>query len=277
MPKASDIQKIKYLRILLYSMAGGGKTTTFRSLPGKKLLIIFDPAGTAALHPSDDIEYETFIPPSQNLAISSNKGATNSPVNYEGSTAYNDYEKYMDARIEEDYFRQFSWVGFDSVTSLQNIMLDQVANVYGREGRNPQLEDFGIMAEALLKNFRQWTALPTNIMIMAHEKCNQDKLSRVISNDLMVPGQYSKKICLLLSDIYHLYAKRDGKEIQYLMDVAPSDDYPLARCSLGFDPTIDVTIPRNSLEDSDITNYGFGKLVKEKGYFKTDEENETNP
>jgi len=273
MPRASDIQRIKFLRMLLYSVAGAGKTTFFRTLPGKKLLLIFDPAGTCALEPTDDIEYETFIPSTINLSICTNKGASNSPVMYDGSVMYNTYEKYMDEKLASDFFRQFSWVGIDSITSMQSIMLDQVANLYGREGRNPQLEDHGIMAEALLKNFRQWTSIPSNVIVMAHEKANQDKLLRTIGMDIMVPGQYSKKLCLLLSDIYHLHVTRDGNnKPQYLVDVAPSEDYPLARCSLTLPPTLDITLPSRDMED--ITEAGFGKIIREKGLFLEGEKEE---
>ena len=277
MPFASELNKIRFFRLLLYSVAGGGKTTLFRTLPGKKLLIIFDPAGICALEPTDDIEFETFIPKTQNLSVTSNKGASNSPVSYSGSEAYLDYERYMQEKLEEDYFSKFSWVGFDSITSLQNMILDQIANVHGREGRNPQLEDFSNMAEVLLKNFRQWTAINSNVICMAHEKSRQDKLQRTIAMDIMVPGEYSKKLTLLLSDVYHLYGRRDtANKAEFLMDVMPTEDYPLARCSLEIPATVNITLPNKSCLD--ITKRGFGKILREKGYYienKTDTDNET--
>ena len=264
MPKASEIEDIKKLRLMLYSVAGGGKTTFFRSLPGKKFLFMFDPAGLCAIQKIDDIEFETFIPENQNIAISTNKGSTNSPVSYSGSDMYLQYEKFINEKIEEDFFSQFSWVGFDSITSLQNLEFDQVANIYGREGRIPQLEDHNTVGDALLKNIRLWSSLPCNICIMAHEKANQDKLMRTIGMDIMVPGQFSKKLCLLLSDIYHLRAVREGKEVVYYADIAPTEEYSLARCSLELDPTVNVTIPRNV---GDVTEYGFGRILRDKGYY----------
>lgn len=272
MPNASEIESIKKLRIMLYSLAGAGKTTLFRSLPGKKFVFVFDPAGLVAYQKTDNVEYETFIPTSQNLAISTNKGITRSEVNYSGSEVYNQYESFIiNKHEEENYFSQFDWICIDSITSLQSIMLDYIANLYGREGRNPQLEDHGIMAESLLKNIRMWTSLPCNVIILAHEKAAQDKLMRTVGMDIMVPGNYSKKIVLLLSDIYHLRVTRDSNnKPQYLMDIAPTDDYQLARCSLGLEPTIDVTIPSNVVRktSSDITKYGLGKIIREEGYYE---------
>lgn len=264
MPRASDLVTLKKLRLMVYAMTGGGKTSLFRTLPGKKLLLVFDPAGLCSLQPTDDIEFETFIPSQVNMAISTIKGMTNSEVRYSGSDTYKQFEKYWDAKLEEGYFSQFDWVGFDSATTLQSLMMDEIANIYGREGKNPDLADYGIMAGVLERCMRSLTGAGCNIFCSFHEKANQDKLTHVISNGIMVPGQMQQKLPLLFSDIYHLYGRREGDKVLYFADTAVSEEYPLARCSLHLPTTIDLSIPEG-VEDP--TLYGFGKILREKGFY----------
>ena len=265
MPKACDIMTLKKLRLLIYGPTGAGKTSLFRTLPGKKFLFVFDPAGLCSIQPEDDIEFELFVPDSVNLAISTIRGDSRSSVSYSGSDIYTQYERFISEKIEEDYFSSFDWVGFDSITTFQDLMLDQVANLYGREGKIAQLEDYGIMADALRKNLRQLTSLPCNIIATAHEKANQDKLLRTISMGLMVPGQMQQKLPLLFSEIY----KCKGEDGKFFIQTSPSEDYPLARCSLGLEQFVEVTIPKGAKDPS---LYGLGKIIREKGFFKDENE-----
>lgn len=265
MPRASDIRQHQKLRLLVYSITGGGKTTLFRSLPGRKFLYMFDPAGLCSLKPEDDIEFEEFVPDALSISVSTLKGASQSEVSQRPYEAYKNFESHYFEHLSNGFFGDFEWIGFDSITTLLDLIMDEIAFMYGRAGRPPELVDYGVAADTLKKIIRNATSQGCNIFFSGHERAQQDKLLRDISIQLSVPGQLIQKLPLLFSDIYHLKARRDGDKIEYFADTAPDDMYPLARCSLELNPTINVTIPHDC---DDPTQYGLGKILREKGRFK---------
>jgi hypothetical protein len=269
MPRASEINQLKKLRLLVYGVTGSGKTTLFRSLPGKKFLFVFDPAGLCSIQPEDDIEFETFIPSNLNMSVNTIKGYDDNNASYgRGSDTYNTFEKYCEEKTEENYFDSFDWIGLDSWTTLQDLILDKVACLYGREGKNPDLADYGILADSLRRVIRNFTGIGCNLFCSSHEKATQDKLLRTVNMGIMVPGQMQTKLPLLFSDIYHLRALRDGDKVRYFMDTAPDDMYPLARCSMNLEPTEEITLP---VKVKDITEYGLGKILRERGFYANKE------
>lgn len=262
MPKVSELENYKRLKVGVYGKSGAGKTSLFRTLPGKKFVFVFDPAGLASYEKEDDIEFEEFIPHNLSQALYTVKGdRTNSEVSYNGSEVYSQYEKFYNEKLEEGFFSQFDWVCYDSITTLQSLMMDEIARIYGREGKNPDLADYGLMSGSLNRCLRNLVGLPTNVLIICHEQAKQDKLLRTVDIGLMVPGQQQVFIPLLFSDFYHAYAVREGEDVKYFIDTAPTSDYPLAKCSIGLPSTLEVTIDKRK---KDATSFGLGKFLKER-------------
>jgi hypothetical protein len=229
---------------------------------------MFDPAGLASLKKNDDIEFEEFVPEAISMAVSTLKGRTESDVAYPQYTAYKNFESDYMAKIDSGYFNDFDWIGFDSITTLYDMIMDEVAYLSGRAGKNPELADYGIAADTLKKIIRNATGSRCNLFMSGHEKAAQDKLLRTVSVQINVVGQLQTKLPLLFSDIYHLRAERSGDHTEYFMDTAAEEMYPLARCSLELPPTINVTVPHGT---EDPTLYGLGKILREKGRWKAND------
>lgn len=275
MPHISSMTQKTNPKILCYGKAGSGKTSLFRTLPGRKFLYMFDPAGLNSLTDKDDIFYEEFLVDTVPMSVNTLKGIKDS-----SSPTYNNMETYVrwendfQNRLDKNWFSDptveidgvkggFDVIGFDSLTTLTDIVMDRILQLNQRAGKNPELGDYGILTNTLARIVRNAAATNCMIFLTAHEQVQQDKLMRSISNEIMVPGQLKVKLPLLFSEIYHCTAEVDPKgQPLYKIATIAEELFPLARCSqvirnTGLGLTQDVTI-----RTSDPTDSGIGPFIK---------------
>jgi len=264
-PHISEMQKDVLKRFLIYGAGGSGKTTLLRTLPGKKFIYMFDPAGTNSLRSTDDIWVESFIAGVVPMSVVTLKGQKDRGASYPPAETYLDFEKDFEQRIREDYFQAngFDWLIFDSLTTLGDLIMDRILEINNRAGKNPEISDYGIQALTITRIVRSAVGTNCGIVFTGHEKASQDKLLRTVANQILVPGQLVSKLPLLFSDIYHTTVVRDGNQVKYLMETVPDQLFPTARCSFeNAPPVIDVTLPKPC---PDPTKYGLGRLINEYG------------
>jgi hypothetical protein len=253
------------LRFLLYGNIGSGKTTLLRTLPGKKFIYMFDPAGRSSLKKTDNIWIEECMPDNMPINVSTIKGLVSSVTDNTKYEAYKKWEADFNKRILDNWFKTegFSVICFDSLTTFSEMVLDQILALSGRLGKSPEQSDYGMQANAISRVVRLATAQDCIVAFTGHELAAQDKLLRTVANQIMVTGQLKQKLPILFSDIYHCKVTREGNaNPRYIIETCPSEYFPTARCSLELTPEVDVTIP---LGVSDIEAYGLGKILKEKG------------
>lgn len=275
MPHASDLKTMQNPKILIYGKAGSGKTTLFRTLPGRKFLYMFDPAGLNSIMPGDDITYEEFLTDVIPMNVNTLKGVKDgqSP-SYDAMETYSRWENDFQNRLDKNWFKDpsveingvkggFDAIGFDSLTTLTDIVMDRILQLNQRAGKNPELGDYGILTNTLARIIRNAAATNCILYLTAHEQASQDKLLRTVSNEIMVPGQLKVKLPLLFSEIYHATGLLgpDGKPLYQIATIA-DESYPLARCSQvvrdsGLKLIEDVTI-----KGSDPTQFGLGPAIK---------------
>jgi hypothetical protein len=264
-PMISETEPNERLRFLLYGNIGSGKTTLLRTLPGKKFIYMFDPAGRCSLEQSDNVWIEEFLPDNLPINVSSIKGIVSSTTDNSKYEIYKLWEADFNKRILENWFKEngINAICFDSLTTFGDIILDQILAISGRLGKSPEISDYGMQANAITRVVRLATSQDAIVCFTGHEKSQQDKLLRTISMQLIVPGQLAAKLPILFSDIYHCKVEREGNaKPKYIIETVPSELFPSARCSLHLPPVVDVTIPEGV---KDIEAYGLGKILKEKG------------
>jgi GTPase SAR1 family protein len=276
MPMASELKSMHNPKFLVYGKAGSGKTTLFRTIPGRKFLYMFDPAGLNSISSTDDIFYEQFLIDTVPMSVNTLKGVKDSQSpSYQKMETYVRWENDFSNRIDKGWFTDptveidgvkggFDAIGFDSLTTLTDLVMDRILELNQRAGKNPELGDYGILANTISRIIRNATSLDIPVYLTAHEAATQDKLMRTISYEIMVPGQLKSKLPLLFSEIYHATATVDGKGKQvYQIATAADDTYALARCSnvireAGMQLFQDVTIANLS----DPTKSGLGPILK---------------
>ncbi len=275
MAHASELQGEHNPKILVYGKSGAGKTSLFRTLPGRKFIYMFDPAGLNSILPGDDITYEEFLVDVNPMNVNTLKGTkdSNSP-DYQSMDTYSRFENDFANRLAKNWFTDptveidgvkggFDVLGFDSLTTLGDIVMDRVLQINMRAGKNPEISDYGIQTNTLSRIIRNAAATKLVIYLTAHEQATQDKLLKTVNNEIMVTGQLKVKLPLLFSEIYHAFGQVNsaGKPEYKIMTVA-EDMYPLARCSqvlrnAGVQVLHDVTI-----RTSDPTDSGLGPMIK---------------
>lgn len=275
MPYIKDTKMKTNPKILAYGKAGSGKTSLFRTLPGRKFLYMFDPAGLNSLSAEDDIYFEEFLIDTVPMSVNTLKGMkdSSSPA-YQNMETYVRWENDFQMRLDKGWFTNkdveidgvkggFDVIGFDSLTTLTDIVMDRILQLNQRAGKNPELGDYGILTNTLARIVRNAAATDCMVFLTAHEVAQQDKLMRSISNEIMVPGQLKVKLPLLFSEIYHCTSEIDAKgNPLYKVTTVAEDLFPLARCSTwireaGLGLIHDVTI-----KSKDATQHGLGPIIR---------------
>ena len=275
MPHMSQPQMKPNPKILVYGKAGSGKTSLFRTIPGRKFIYMFDPAGLNSLNSTDDIYFEEFLVDTIPMSVNTLKGVKDSASpNYQSMDTYSRWENDFQNRLDKGWFTNkdveidgvkggFDVIGFDSLTTLTDVVMDRILQLNQRAGKNPELGDYGILTNTLARIIRNAAATNCIVFLTAHEQAQQDKLLRTVNNEIMVPGQLNVKLPLLFSEIYHCTAEVDPKgNPLYKIATIAEDMYPLARCSqvmrdAGIDLFHNVTI-----KTQDPTDSGLGPVTK---------------
>lgn len=278
MPQMSEMKRQTNLNFFLYGNIGGGKTSLLRTIPGRKFVYMFDPAGLMSFRPTDDIFVEQFLPKGISMSVATLKGISdNQAPKYSAATTYVEFEKDFENRLSKNWFTDpsveidgvkggFDVIGFDSFTTLSDLVMDRILEINNRSGKNPELSDYGVQTITLMRIVRNAASTGCCTVFTGHEKSSQDKLMRTVSKEILATGQLAQKLPILFSDIYHCKADRNaqGQPI-YKIETVPTDMFPTMRCSMKLKPEEEVTF---DVEAKDVTQFGLGKILREKGLWK---------
>lgn len=241
MPNAKDAP-IAAKRILLLGDTGSGKTSQFLTLPGRKYLYIFDPAAMTTLR-GYDLDYDEYLSTPIRAAAKSlakDKGDPSKTT----SDIYRQFESTFDERLQNGFFDAYDWVGFDSITTLLDIIMDRILTINGRLGQWPLIDDWGPQMMAFTNICRTVTGLGKNLFMTGHMQDKTNRKTNTVSRQPMMTGQLVQKIPLLFSDILGCDTARDEKEnVAYQLITVRDYDFTVIRTSIkGLDPVENVTI-----------------------------------
>lgn len=243
MPNAKEAATTVPHRFLILGNTGNGKTTQFATLPGKKYCHVFDQNALLSLR-GFDIDYDEYMPdPIGMAATSMAKGKGDTSMNT-ASESYKRFEAEFNERLQNGFYEQYDWIGFDSATTLLDLIMDRVLTINGRFGQWPHQDDHGPVMVAFTNICRNITAMGKGIYMAAHLETRQDQVTKKIETRPMMTGRLVVKIPLLFSDIFVADSEpgKDGKPM-YRMQTAPTTDIKTVRCSIkGLEVFEDVTI-----------------------------------
>lgn len=264
MPNARDAATETRHRILVLGDTGSGKTTQFRTLPGKKFAYLFDPNALLSLQGSD-IEYQEFLPDVMPMSVRSLKHAEGakeakgdrSPVT--SSDLYLQWETDFNKRLKDGFFDAFDWIAFDSATTLLDLIMDRVLTINGRFGQWPLQDDYGPQMITFMNICRTITGLGKNVYMTGHLDLRQDELTKRVFRRPMMTGRLVSKVPLLFSDVLVLEAENDGKgSVIYKIQTVPDRMTTNVRTSIrGLDPFETATIDW----DKPIEGQGLGGIL----------------
>lgn len=263
MPNAKSVTGTKGSNILIFGGTGGGKTSQFLTLKGKKFAYLFDPNAIDTLA-GYDVDYEEFLPDQLDLRVHSlkKKTAPTPGKSMPTSCSYQAWENHFEDSLESGFFDDYENIMIDSLTTFSDSVMDEVLRINGREGQWPQQDDYGPQMNAITKVMRVLTAMGKTVYVTGHYEMMKDKVTERLFFQPLVTGRLKTKLPLLFSQIF--FAEAQGasganKEVQYTLQTKPDRLTPLIRCTMkGLEFKEDVSIDFSR----DPEGQGLGGLIK---------------
>lgn len=256
-PKSgTDVEAVKQAKVLLCGAVGVGKSTQLMTLPGKKIIYVFDPNALEAYIKADDWDYFTFIPGPTELDIAVRTLHTTDKSEKHDTTgrasgrkaepvAYPKFEADFETRCENGWFLDngYDWIIFDSNTTLQDIIMDRVQYLNGRLGKQPEEADWGAVMTTQRSIFRAAIGTGLNFCCTAHVEPYKDDFTGRVTQRIMTIGRNRIRIPLLFSQTYLLENDIVQGKPSYGIHTIGSKTFPFCRTNIrGLDPLENVTI-----------------------------------
>lgn len=223
-------------RVLLAGGIGVGKTTQFRTLKGKKFMYVFDSTALPSLEGAD-IDYVTFIPDISDLEIAvktlkKDVGDKNIRNERLEPKTYREWEDDYQSRGADGFFEKYDWVGFDSLTTFSDIVMDRVQYLNGRLGKQPEQADWTAQMNTIRNVFRVATNLGTNIFATAHVEIQKDETLGKTYGQIILTGKLRIRLPLLFSDIFACHCEEVEGKARFLLQTIPDRMNPVIRTTL---------------------------------------------
>lgn len=256
--------------ILILGPGGGGKTAGFGTIPGRKFCYIFDQHALTTLR-YFHVDYEEFIAEHLDLDAVTLRADTRDKFSKKPEpTTYVEFEKHFESAIEKGFFNDYDVVGFDSLTTLQDIVMDRIMHLNNRFGKWPEMADYTATVNTLIKIVRTLTSLGKIVYVTGHIEYKQEEQSGKMQNVIALIGRLRYRLPLAFSDIWLAYADqdKDGKT-HFNVRTQPDRYSPFLRCSLrNVEAVEDVTIRDWKRPEGE----GIGRLLKRFGHLKAEKD-----
>lgn len=248
MPNALQAGALMTKKVLLLGDTGNGKTSQFLTLPGKKYAYLFDPNALNSLR-GFDLDYDEYLPTTVAAAVASMSAgdAKKDPRSATTSSMYQQWEQQFNQRLTSGFFDPYDWIGFDSVTTFLDLIMDRVLTINGRFGQWPQQDDWGPQMMAFTNVCRTVTAMGKNLFMTGHMQDKENRKTGKVKRGPMMTGQLAQKIPLLFSDVLgcevDIDVMSDPPKSVYKLHTVPNNEFTVIRTSIkGLSQVEDVTI-----------------------------------
>ena len=258
MPNAKDF-KGENDNILALGTPGGGKTSLFSTIPGKKFLYILDPNALQTLK-GQDVDYEIFLPEQLDMSAVTLKKDVRDPKGGAAPKTYLKFEEHFEEALADNFFDSYDTVGIDGASSLQDITMDRITFLNGRFGKHPEYADNTATMSTVRKVVRTLASLNKRIFLTGHTDMKTDDATGRLYNQMVLIGKLRNQIPMVFSEIWLCYGDEDKNgDIKYYVRTKPDKYNPYLRSAIkGIDTVEDVTIENWD----DPTKYGVGALIK---------------
>ncbi len=258
---AKDLSPLQQRRIMVVGETGSGKTSLIRTLPGKKLVYVFDPNSLPSLTGAD-LEYELWLPDIKELDSTMkgfNKGARDDvPSSKREPRVYIEWGEHIQDQAKEGVLDQYDWLCFDSLTFLAKICMDRQLFINDRYGKVEDLADYRIVGSKLVDLFRSITGLGCNIYVTCHTRDFQDERSRRIMEALTVPGSARDMLPRMFTDTWMAMPPDEEHETYWMRTRAQKRGFQKLRTTMReLEDEVAVPIDWDNPEQS-----GIGHLLE---------------
>lgn len=266
MPNAKTDTMPSHERILAVGAAGSGKTYQIRTLPGRKFVYFFDPAGKRSIQGAD-IDYEEFLPTATETDFTLkgfNKGAlSDKPKVKKEPTVYKRWEDDINSRYDSGFFLSYDWVIIDSLTLLSRSLMNRVLYLNNRYGDVEDLSDYRVVGNKLSDILVPLASMKVGLYMTAHLIERQNDITKRISTEIDLPGASRSILPKLCSQIWELRSTTDNARQYNMLTRAEPRGYAGLRTTIqGLEPVIDVTVKNPAQPEQ----FGIGAVLTKTGF-----------
>lgn len=245
---------------LLVGPGGSGKTTQFKTMPGRKFAWVFDPNAFAALS-GLDIEYFDGVPDAVGRSVEAGAIGVGIDTSVE---VYNRLWLDMRQRLKDGFFAGIDSLLIDGLTGLASVIEEYVLSAILRKPGGEIVKREAMYIHKELQRFlRQVAALNKNLLLCAHRDTIMDPSgTKMAGAQISVIGQSRVKVPIHFANVLYTVAEGGTKETVYSAFTKPSalTGDPRMSDALSHLPfKIDMTIRDFAHPE----NYGIGWLITE--------------
>lgn len=237
--------------LLVIGYSGSGKTQGIATIPGKKFVYVFDPNAVQTLKGFKDIHYVEFLPERIDLdAVTLKADMRDRLSRAPEPRTYVEFEQDFEERIEAGFFEDYDCIAFDSMTTMQDIVMDRIMYLNGRFGKWPEMADYTATINTIIKILRTATSLRNKsgkellLYLTGHIDFTKDDTTGRLINQMAFIGALRRRVPLLFANVWLCEADqdKDGKPI-WTARTTPDRYNPFLRSAVrGLEPVEDVTI-----------------------------------
>lgn len=271
MPNARDANLTDHTSVCLIGQVGSGKTSQYRTLPGRGFIYIFASNSLPSLK-GMDVDYELFSPDLLDINVKplSSKRSSDKFMEPPEPLAYARFEEhlenFLENRIEDQSYRgvdDFDWIGIDELTAFSESVMDRVLYLNERMGKHPEQADWTAQMSTVSNVCRSLAHRRKLFVACAHDELRQEEETGRTFYQPVLTGRLRTRLPGLFTEIFRTEADydKDKQEASHWLITVSDKKHQYIRTSIdGLDPEIEVTI-----DPTRPTECGLGKILAAAG------------
>ena len=207
----SEIKTEGNLKMLLLGAPGSGKTCYAAGMPYPILYLDFDnKVDSAALFYKADRERLEGID-----VRKLSKGISTNPID--------ELEKILTQELipqERAGVMKYKTIVLDSITTFSSATLKHIVDSNPgvtrpafKQGKQPGLQDYGILKREFAKLIPGLLDLPCNVIMCAHVETYKDANTGVVLRSAMMDGSFSEELPIYFKEVWYTYVTDKGEHM----------------------------------------------------------------